>query len=222
MSRQQLRAHAVEHFRTGGGSRPDVLRIDIDGVSAVLKDHNACDPWFARCFGALLAWRESRALKRLAGVQGVPRLLGRPDSRCLLLEYLPGVQLRHARSQDWPGYFVSLANSVSALHKRGVAHCDLRSPSNTLVGLDGVPIIVDFVASVCDGARWNLPARWLFRQFCRADDEAIIKLKNHVAPQLLDPSERERLEHQTLLARVARRIGSGVRKITRRLFTASS
>src|SRR5699024_2460236 len=108
-----------------------------------------------------------------------------------------------------------LRELIDAMHERGVAHCDLRSPSNILVDATGQPQIVDFVARMHRGRGWNLPWNWLFRRFCGADDGALIKLKQRFARHLLTAQEQAATAHRGLGERVARRIGSDVRRLTR-------
>jgi len=214
-----LRAGAVEIMRRGGGSRPDVLRVRLGDAEAVLKDQSACDPLFARIVGPLLAGREARALRLLRGVDGVPEFLGRPDGRSLLMSYEPSTPLTRAGLRDWTAFFESLERLLDAMHTRGVAHCDLRSPDNTLVRPDGAPVVVDFVASVRRGPAWNLPWRWVFRQLCRVDRKALVKLKSIAAPELLQPGDADQLGHRSRLHRLLRATGAAVRRVSRLLFT---
>ncbi len=220
LSLQELRQSVREVFRRGGGSRPAVFLVGVNQDLAVLKDHGACDPWFARVLGPLLAGREARALERLRGIRGVPVLLGRPDSRSLLIEYLRARSLEDSsENTDWQAFFDRMAGLLTAMHSRGIAHCDLRSPYNTLVGAGGEPFIVDFVASVSKGRAWNIPGNWVFRQFARADREAMVKLKKSVAPQLLSEHEEATYSKCSGIERVARWIGSSVRNLSRKIFT---
>ena len=104
---------------------------------------------------------------------------------------------------------------AAAMHARGVAHCDLRAPSNMLVSDDGVPYIVDFVARVCRGRAWNLPWNWVFAQFVGADESALAKLRVRFAPSLATGADRALLAEQGLVERVARAIGERTREIVR-------
>jgi predicted unusual protein kinase regulating ubiquinone biosynthesis (AarF/ABC1/UbiB family) len=122
---------------------------------------------------------------------------------------------RSARVRPPAAAFERLESLVAQMHARGVAHCDLRSPSNILVDDAGRPYLVDFVARVCRGAAWNLPWNWLFVQFCRADRNALAKLKVRFAPELASDEEQKRARHRGLLDRLARRLGAGVRAVTR-------
>lgn len=216
-----LRSGAVEIIRRGGGSRPDVLRVRYGDAEAILKDQNGCDAAFGRLIGPLLAHREARALDALRGLSGIPALLARPDRRSVLMEHLPATPIGRASHPDWPLYFASLERLIDAMHDRGVAHCDLRSPDNTLVGESGKPVLVDFVASVRRPGPWNPLGRLVFSAFCRVDDKAVIKLKSIVAPELVAPEERDLIHHGSLGHRALRGFGIGVRNLTRKLFTRS-
>ncbi len=220
LSLQDVRRLAIRPFRTGEGSRPDVLLIEQNSERAVLKDHNACDPLFGFVLGPLLVRREGRALEKLRGIEGIPDLIKRVDRRALLMTYAPALPVKQCHeSVDWPVYFSRLSELVQKLHTRGVAHCDLRSPNNMLVDENNNPFVVDFVACVFRGASWNPLSGWLFNQFCRVDDSAIAKMKRRYAPELLNPEESILLERNSLLDRWARGFGVTVRNISRLLFT---
>jgi len=214
-----LKAEAIEVIRRGRGSRPDVVRVRYRDTEAILKDQSGCDAAFARLLGPLLANREARALERLRGVPGVPAVLARPDRRSILMEYVAATPLTRASHDDWPGFFDALELLLARMHRRGVAHCDLRSPNNTLVDAGGRPVLVDFVASFRRGASWNPVSAWIFQRFCAVDRRAVLKLKSIVAPELVAPEERHLLVHRRGFQRGTRRLGMTVRAVARRLFT---
>jgi len=218
VSYQALRKSVVQVLRNGPGSRPDVLRVRYRSADAVLKDYTGCDPRFARWLGPLLTRREARALAILRGIPGAPELIHRINRRALLMEYVASTPIKAAApAPGWSMFFERMYDLVEAVHKRGIAHCDLRSPSNILVNKQGQPVIVDFVACVFRGRRWNPVNRWLFAQFCRADRNAVAKLKSRVAPHLLTTEEKQNLGHRRPLDRVARTVGRRVRALSRRL-----
>jgi len=222
LSLEQLRAHAVQTFRQGGGSRPDVLLIRVNGEEAVLKDFSRADPGFRRLVGPLSVRREARALRQLDGVRGVPRLLRILGRDALLMEYLPGVRVRDVPPGGLtPQFFERLYHLVDRLHDSGVAHCDLRSQGNILVGADGEPVAVDFTANFRRPRSWNIPARWMYDKLCEADRVAVARLKRSHAPELLTESEKQGLarDRKTPLERAARFIGKSVRNISRWLLT---
>lgn len=216
-----LRAETIQVIRQGGGSRPDVLRVRCGGEDAILKDQNGCDTGFARVIGPLLAHREGRALSELRTLAGVPNLLGRPDRRSVLMQYLPAMPITRASHTDWRAFFDDLDRLLDEMHELGIAHGDLRSPDNTLVNESGNPVLVDFVASVRRGSWWNLPALWIFTLFCQVDKKAVIKLKSIVAPELVHEDQHHLLEHRSVVHRALRRFGMAIRDVTRRLFTRS-
>ncbi len=213
LSRAELHAHAQHYFKQGGATEPEVAVVEYAGERAILKDYGRTPGWFGRLIAPVLIWREASALERLAGLTGVPRLYRRLDSRALLMEYLPGTPWPQARPAD--ASYARLADLIAGMHARGVAHCDLRAPSNILVDETGQPYVVDFVARVRRGRTWNAPWNWLFAQFCGADDGAVLKLKTRFAKHLISDAERAAVEHRGPLERLARRLGTDVRRITR-------
>jgi predicted Ser/Thr protein kinase len=225
LSLEALHARAQKVFRRGGGSRPEVLLVDLDGRPAVLKDYAHSDPWFRRLIGPLSARREARALELLDGVAGVPRLFGRPARDAVLLEYVPGTTARELKRGELPpGFFDKFYRLVEDIHRRGVAHCDLRSTGNILVGPNGEPYAVDFVAHFKQGEWWNPLTRWIFRKFCEADRTAVARLKRSHAPELLTEQEQAALarDRKTPLERGARMVGKSIRNIGRWLLTRRS
>lgn len=218
---EQLRAQAIQSFRHGGGSRPDVQLIEIEGHRAVLKDQNGADKWFSLLIGPLLNWRECKALSKLAAVECVPNLLYRPDSRSFLMSYHPSKQITKTEKTevDWPEFFTKLKTAIEQIHNAGVAHNDLRNPTNTLITPTGEPVLVDLVACFCQGHSWNLANQWLFNKFCQVDHSAITKIKTKLAPHLLDDNDviAENIAGKTGMA--VRGLGQWVRRVSRKLFT---
>ena len=213
LSRSELHAHARHYFKTGGRTEPEVALVVYGGAQAILKDYARTPGWFGRLIAPILIWREYSALVRLAGLQGVPSLHRRLDARGLLMEYLPARPWPSADAPD--AAYARLRTLVDAMHRRGIAHCDLRAAGNMLVDDQGRPYIVDFVARVQRGARWNLPWNWLYRQFVRADESALAKLRVRYAPHLATAADRQTLSTQGPLERIARAIGENTRSLLR-------
>ena len=218
---EQLREHAIDTFREGGGSRPDVLLIDINGSRAVLKDQSRADKWFALLVGPLLNWRETKALKRLAALECVPNLLCVPSNRSFLMSYHASEQISRLNniSPNWPEFFDKLNTAVDSVHAAGVAHNDLRNPSNTLITPQGEPILVDLVACYCKGGAWNLINNWIFEKFAQVDLSAITKLKTRFAPELLDDNDVQAEDIAGKSGMAIKALGQWVRRLSRRLFT---
>ena len=220
-SLEQLREHAIQSFREGGGSRPDVLLIEINGQRAVLKDQSAADKLFAFLIGPLLNWRECKALKKLAALDCIPDLLHVPSSRSFLMSYHESEQVTRLDkfTPQWPEFFEKWQQAIKEVHQAGVAHNDLRNPTNTLVTPNGDPILVDLVACFCQGPRWNRPNQWLFAKFCQVDLSALTKIKKRVAPELLNDSDIKPEDIAGNIGMAAKGLGQWVRRISRRFFT---
>lgn len=216
-SLEELRSHRSQIYRQASNTRPEVSLIELDdGRRAVLKDFNQGHKWFGLLFGPLMIWREARALRRLDGVVGVPRLLARPNSRAVLIDFVAGETAKTMpKDQLGQDFFDRVTKRVEAMHARGIAHCDLRSGGNTIIDNDHNPHFVDFVGHWQRGARWNLVWRWIFRKFCIADHIAVIRLKRRLAPALITPEDEQQLhlDRNHPLARGARFVGHGIRKI---------
>ncbi|MCH2191807.1 MAG: hypothetical protein MK188_12855 [Gammaproteobacteria bacterium] len=219
----ELREYSTTVFRHGGGSRPDVLLIEIDGHKAVLKDQGGGDKWFALLIGPLLNWRECKALRKLSEVECIPELLAVPDKRSFLMSYHESEQItRLSKTQpDWPEFFDNLAKAIQQMHSAGVAHNDLRNPTNTLITPNGDPILVDLVACFCRGSRWNIINHWLFDKFAKVDLSAITKLKQKIAPELITEQDIKPEEIAGKAGLAAKGLGQWIRKLSRRLFTSS-
>jgi hypothetical protein len=85
----------VATLRTGGGTRPSVRRLTTPAGEVIVKDYAGADALFASLLGPLLAAREARALKRLAGCAGVPNLIERRGRRALVMQWLPAEPFKH-------------------------------------------------------------------------------------------------------------------------------
>lgn len=144
------------------------------------------------------AAREARALERLAGLDGVPRLL-HWDGRTLERSYLDGVCLRDAARVD-PGWFPAARRLLLAMHRRGVAHNDLAKEPNWLVRADGSPALLDFqLASVVADPR-NRRLRLMAKQ----DLRHLLKHKRTFFPDRITPIERRVLAERSWPSRLWR------------------
>lgn len=193
------------------------VRIRLpDGSRAVWKRSVVVLPPGFRVVAAAnrLARREADHLERLAGVRGIPRLLGRPSRDTFLREWIDGTTLRElARVPD--GVFPALRAILADVHARGVAYADLAKEENVLVGDDGATWLIDFQISVARGT-W-LGA--LVPMLQRADR---YHLARHVArrrpDQLTDDDRRDLARGKSALSRLHRTVvKTPYNVVTRRL-----
>ncbi len=169
--------------------------------------------------------REYTAYQRLAGVPGVPRCFGLQDDGSLLLEFLEGEPYRETAGalRDRDRFFSELLQSILAVHAVGVAHADLKRRGNILISPDGRPVLLDFGSAVLRTGRGGWLNGLLFRQICRMDLNAWVKLKYRRRYDLITAEDRD-YYHPTrieALARVVRRLwrkltGRQLRKVRRR------
>lgn len=220
-SLEQLRAHATQTFREGGGSRPDVLLVEIHGEKAVLKDQSQADKMFALLVGPVLNWRECKALTKLSAVRSVPNLLAKPTARSFLMTHHESEQITRLErfEPDWPIFFEKLKAAIDEIHASGVAHNDLRNPTNTLVTPTGEPVLVDLVACFCRGRRWNLLNRWMFNKFRQVDLSAITKIKSKVAVDLITDTDVIAEDIAGRPGMAIKSLGQWIRRLSRKLFT---
>lgn len=239
---ERYKQSVVATFRLGGGSRPDVLLVQLpSGKLGVMKDFGACDPWFAKSIGRLLAWRECRALQRLHQVVGVPQLTQRLGPRAFLMEYAPAVPILKHRQEciasnqampDWEGFLARFESLIKIMHDNGVTHGDLRSPHNVLIDDSGNPWVVDFVSASFRARRWTLPLSWplelVHHKLKQVDLSAVVKYRNRLlladqADQAVqrngDSDRQRRYLNESRTDRFWRQLGVSIRNLARRLLT---
>lgn len=172
----------------------------VDGRPAIERDTGAASfglRWLAR--GA--AAREARALRALAGVDGVPALLSF-DGRRLRRSLLRGAVMNEARPRD-PAWFRRAHRLLRAMRARGVVHNDLAKEANWLVREDGSPAVVDFQLAWVS----RRPRGRLFRLLARENLRHLLKHKRTYCPDALTPVERRVLARRSWISRAWRASG---------------
>ncbi|MDY6987986.1 MAG: hypothetical protein SWQ30_07995 [Thermodesulfobacteriota bacterium] len=195
-------------------TRPALWVVEEDGVRAVVKDFSQGKRLYRSIVGRFLVWRESRAYNRLRGLDGVPALYRVIDGQALVVQEIPGKGLKkHERETGISeAFFDRLRGIVSSVHRRGVAHCDLKHAGNVVLGCDGRPYIVDWAASISEKEfRW-FPLNLIFKRFLLDDEMAIIKLKLQQVPESLTPEERSRYERRSEAEKTVRAVRDSLRK----------
>lgn len=220
LSRKHIEGNTVEYYRTAGGTRPDLRVVETDEGRVVVKDFRKSDFLFRVIVGPILIRREAGALRKLDGVAGIPRLIARIDRYAFAIAHVAGVSLdKTTQSPLTNAFYTDLRRVIDDMHGRGVAHCDLRSRGNVMLGDDGKPYVIDFAACVFLGRGINPFFKWLFGQFVLADRNAVLRIKKRLSPELISDEDAAVLATPLPFERPARVFGETVRRITRRLLT---
>ncbi len=125
--------------------KANLALLEVEGHKYVLKTVEDM-PWLLKVtLGRWLLSREISTYRRLAGLEGIPRLIARVGKDAFLLSYEEGFPLRKETKPHIKDHsFDQLSALVEAIHERGVVHLDLGQRKNILVRPDGMPVIVDF------------------------------------------------------------------------------
>jgi len=168
--------------------------------------------------GLLRRWmlrREYDAYQRLADFAGSPRCYGLMAGRYLVLEYIDGVSLRSGRIDDRRTYFDALFAHIRELHRRGVAHADLKRRDNLLVVGGRLPCLVDFGAAVVRKPGFAPFNHCLYELARRFDLNAWAKLKYQGRMEELTPEDRP-YYRRTAIEIIARAIKRSYVRLKRR------
>lgn len=175
-----------------------------DGEHLVIKDF-ADRPWPLRAtLGRWTIRREARAYERLAGLEGIPRFHGVIDGPALVLEWFPVARMPRGQSGLGPEFFDALDALLAGMHRRGVAHGDLRR-KNIAIGGDGMPRLLDFTTAVLR-PRWAWdPRRVLFHHLVRVDRLKALRMRLEFQPDApLSEEQRALLASEPRLLRLGR------------------
>jgi hypothetical protein len=192
------------------GSAGDIRLETVGGETRIVRDlttaRRGCR-WLAR----RLARREARALRRLAGTPGIPRLLGRETDR-LERSFVAGAPMHEAKPRDL-AWFRDAHSLLRRMHRAGVAHNDLAKEANWICRSDTTAGLVDFQLAICFAQRGHL-----FRWLAREDLRHLLKHKAHYRLDALTARERRLLARPSWPARGWRRLFKPVYHfVTRRL-----
>lgn len=188
-----------------------VWRGAENGREFVLRDTRAAR-WWTAWLARSLCRREARALSRLDGLPGTPRLLS-ADRRTLRREWIEGRPMQLARPRN-AEYFRAARTLLARLHRRGIAHNDLAKEPNWLVTPTGLPALVDFQLALVAPRRGRA-----FRALAREDIRHLLKHKRSYCPERLTARERRILATPSAVSRTWMATVKPVYTfVTRRLF----
>jgi RIO-like serine/threonine protein kinase len=177
----------------GGFLSPVVSVIEHEGRPAVLKDYRGKNAVTRGLLAPALVRREFAVLRHLEGIPGIPLAYAVLERRALVLEYVEGRTLNKFKAGELPDpVFERLAETVRAMHARGVVHLDLRQKKNILIDERRRPWLVDFANAL----KGRLASR-----LRGVDESALLKFKARNWPHLLTDADREALRGHKLLRR---------------------
>ncbi|TVS11312.1 MAG: hypothetical protein EA419_08460, partial [Wenzhouxiangella sp.] len=180
----------------GRSNQGEVRRFHHAGMDLAIKAPSGRG--LLRWLRLLSLKREYRTYRQLAGLSGFARCHGLFSDRYLVLDYIDGEDFRLAQIPDRSAFFDQLLETVLAMHRRGVAHGDLKRKDNLRVTRSGRPIILDLGAAVRKKPQGGSLNRKLFEFICQTDLNAWVKLKygsyNEIDAEDLVYLRRSRLE----------------------------
>lgn len=196
--REGLEAATTSRIHEGSATKAAIRVCESHGRRFVVKDVRGMHPLVRLLYGRRVLRREERALQALAGVPGVPALLGRIDADAVALQYVAAEPMRRGLEPDrLRRACARLRECVDRMHERGVVHLDLRQKRNVLVDAAGEVFLVDFQSA------WLLtPGGLWMRLLAPLDRSAELKFRWRYAPDLLSEEERGRARRSERLGRL--------------------
>lgn len=178
---------------------PDVILLEApDGARFVMKDWSERPPLVRAVWSRFAAGREASTYKKIQGMTGVPQLIAQLDPYGFVIEWLDARPLPSRKFRDVLGkdFFETLDAILTEMHRRGVAHGDLRR-RNILLGIDGKPRIIDFETAL----RGKNP---FVRALAKVDRVTVLKIKHRYYPENTTPEELKILKDIPWHLRVGR------------------
>lgn len=206
-------------LRKPSSTRPVLWLFEENGVRAVVKDFSLNGFLFRNTIGRILVWRESRAYRRLQGIEGIPSLYRNIDGIALVIQEIPGRNLESIGEDAIPAeaFFKDLHILVEKVHERGYAHCDLKRAPNIIRGDDEKPYIVDWSASVSRRELRFYPLSLIYRRFVRDDRNAITKIRLKYLPESVSPGEKNRYLQRSRAEKAIRSVRDKARELLKKV-----
>lgn len=210
---RNLQDRKTATLREPSSTRPALYRIEDGDARAVVKDYSVNRWVFRNLVGRFLVWRESKAYRRLKGMQGIPALYGVVGGLALVLEEIRGRSIEGLEKQETlsASFFETLRNRVEAFHRRGLCHCDLKRAANVLVADDGSPYLIDWSAAILEREFRFFPATLIYKRFLLDDRHAVIKLQLRHCPEAVPPEDLRWYQHRSPLEKAVRKLRDGAR-----------
>jgi hypothetical protein len=143
ITREQLERASGPVLSPGRWANAVLRVIQRDGEQWVVKDFRARPFIIRNTIGRLLVRREIRALRKLAGLPGVPADAFRIDAHALAYRYIQGTPLTRETRQG-AEFFAAFERLLADVHARGIVHLDVRNERNVLVTEGSRAALIDF------------------------------------------------------------------------------
>lgn len=174
------RLSALEPLRRIEGrnrTKADIL-VYQDGESrTAVKDYGPRPLIVRQLLGRYLVRREAAAYRAAAGLDGLPRFLGRLGPFALATEWIEAETLSSLALESVPATtFDRLQRILAGLHERGVALGDLHH-RDVLLATDGSVYVIDLATAWILGHRPGPLRRALFLRFRDQDLVALARLR---------------------------------------------
>jgi len=202
LTREEIEHLVAEVYPSSSFAKPDLRLIRKDGCLAMVKDYRRTPFLFRSTIGAWLIGREYKIYRRLAGIEGIPRVHQKLDRYANVFEY---VDARPIERDDHhilgDRFFEELRKRIERIHTRGVVHLDLSHKGNILVSKGGEPVIIDFNSAFYVGNGY-IGRKLLLPLLKRVDHYGILRLKKRVSPHTLTREEESYLRRFGLVRRL--------------------
>lgn len=164
ITRDELARGPGEVISPGRWANAVLSVLRADGEQWVVKDFRARSFLVRNTVGRFLVRRELRALRKVAGLDGVPSGVFRVDAHALAYRFIAGTPLTGAdERRKNAGFFLSFEQLLGAVHGRGIVHLDVRNGRNVLITAAGQAALIDFQSHL-GTARLPAPLRrWMER-----------------------------------------------------------
>ncbi len=203
------------------GAQADIHSLEWEGNPAVLKDFSARQFWIRWTWGRIIIAREYRALRRLWGVEGIPKIYARVGSYGIVMERLNAKRLpRNRETAPSLEYFDRAKALICALHEKGIGHGDIRR-LNLLMDDAGKPYLIDFATAVQNKEGiFGWPFRILFGRYSFVDLHQLAKMKSNFYPDHMTEEEKATLVNLPWDLRIASFFKQKVLRLRKRRYRA--
>ncbi len=178
----------------------------------LIYEDRVCKTFGSARHAAVHLRREIEALRRLAGIQGVPVILALGlDRKSVVMSRVPGTPMTKCESVS-ERTMASLRSLVEQMLQRGIARHSL-PPRDVIVAPDGSASLVDFERST----RRLFPGdpAWIIAKGVTRFH--LMRMLHEHAPQLMNRSEQRRLRWHTIVRAVLQRPAKFRRRVLRAL-----